>query len=170
MTAWKEMVRTPLGMAVVILAGVTLLLLVGMILLTLNVSALRGDTAEAMLETEAALTALMEGQDQARPGWVESDFVDVQPLGWGFLLVDLTTEQTEEGTTVSGSVINSTALNHYSATFRIELTEEYTGEFVLDTLKSGYSDSFEVTIPGTGDASIPGEVRIIYLGSEVGYY
>jgi len=167
---WLEIPRTPLGLIVTILAGVTLLLVVGMILLTLNISNLQRDTAEAMLETETVLTALMEGQEQAKPGWVESDFVDVQPLGWGFLLVDLTTEEIEEGTMVTGSVINSTALNHYNATFRIALTDEYTEEFVLDTLESGASDSFEVTIPDTGELSIPDEVRIIYLGSEVGYY
>ena len=170
LTAWRDIPRTPLGLIVTILAGVTLLLVAGMILVILILSGLRRDTSEAMLETEAALATLTEAQEQARPGWVRSDFPDVQPLGWGFLLVDLAMEETEGGTTVTGSVINSTALDHYDATFRILLTDAYTGEFVLDTLESGASDSFEVTIPDTGGVSIPDEVRVIYLGSEVGYY
>jgi len=170
MTTWRDIPKTPLGLIVTILAIVTLLLVAGMIVLTLNVSNLREDVADAALETETALAALAEAQEQAQPGWVESDFVDVQPLGWGFLLVDLATEQTEDGTTVTGSIINSTALNHYDATFRILLTDEYAGEFVLDTLKSGSSDSFEMTIADTGELTIPDEVRVIYIGSEVGYY
>jgi len=167
---WLEIPKTRTGMVVTILSVVTLLLVAGMIVLALTVSNLRGDTAEAMLETEAALAAVVDAQEQAQPGWVTSGFADVQPLGWGFLLVDLATEETEEGTTVTGSVINSTALNHYNATFRIVLTDEYTGEFILDTLESGSSDSFEVTIPDTGELPIPDELRIIYLGSEVAYY
>jgi len=168
--AWLEIFTTPLGKAVAVLAGVVLLLLVGLILLILNVSSLRTDTAGAMLETETALAALVKAQEHAEPGWVEADFADVQPLGWGFLLVDLTMEQTDEGTTVSGSVINATSLDHYNALFLIMLTDEYTGEFELDTLESGGSDSFELTIPGAGGLSMPDEVRINYLGSEVVYY
>jgi hypothetical protein len=168
--AWLETFTTPLGKTVAVLAGVVLLLLVGMILLTLNVTGLRRDTAGAILETETALAALSRAQEQAEPGWIQADFSDVQPLGWGFLLVDLATEETDEGTTVSGSVINATSLNHYNALFLIMLTDEYTGEFELDTLKSGYSDSFEVTIPGTENLTMPDEVRINYLGSEVAYY
>ncbi|MBN1882831.1 MAG: hypothetical protein JW885_11705 [Deltaproteobacteria bacterium] len=166
----REIPKSTLGLIVTILTVVTLLLVAGLILLSLNVSSMRKDSAAALLGTDADLAALTEAQERAQPGWVRSDFTDVQPLGWGFLLVDLTMEETEDGTTLNGSVINSTALDHYNATFRVALTDEYTGEFVLDALESGASDSFEVTIPDTGELSMPGEVRIIYLGSEVVYY
>ena len=94
---------------------------------------------------------------------------NVQPIGLGFLVVDLACVTKDGGVYVKGNVINTTAIDHYNAHFRLEFEEGRSAEFTVSSLRSGHSGGLEVIIPPPGDSTIPERGRILYLGSEVTY-
>ncbi len=105
-----------------------------------------------------------------QPGWVDSSFVDVQPLGLGFSLVDLRTETVDAGVRVTGAIINGGSLNHYDAAFTVSLGENRQTKVVIPELAAGHSAPFEAIVGPAADKSVPEKVRILFAGSTVSYY
>ena len=149
-----------------VMCVVIVLLVAATIVIALQVSCLRGRVASA----EEKLAALTESTASLQPGWVDSSFVDVQPLGLGFSLVDLKTETVDAGVRVTGAIINGGSLNHYDAAFTVSLGENRQTKVVIPELAAGHSAPFEAIVGPAADKSVPEKVRILFAGSTVSYY
>jgi hypothetical protein len=158
-------VKNPPGWLLSLSLLIILLLVAGSVVLATKLCSL----TKAVHNTTEAVGILAEEQELSSPGWVDLTFPDVQPMGLGFLVVDLAAESTDGGILVTGSIINTTTLNHYNVLFTIIFDETRSADFTTGTLKSGGSSSFEVIVPPAGDTSIPARAKILFRGSEVTY-
>lgn len=149
-----------------LMCAAIVLLLAAMVVLAFQVCSLRDRVAAA----EESLAVLAEDTDNLRPGWVRSSFVDVQPLGLGFSLVDLKTEPVDAGVRVTGAIINGGSLNHYDAAFTVSLGENRQAKVVIPELVSGHSAAFEAVIGPAAEKDVPEKIRILFAGSTVSYY
>jgi len=162
----KEAAAGPLGRILVILAVVSLVNLAAAAVFIAENYSLRA----RIKANEAKLAALSDGVTNLQPGWVDSSFGDVQPLGLGLSLVDLKTEPAEAGVKVTGSIINGASLNHSDARFTIIFDELRQARFTVPLLPAGHSASFEAVVPPAGDRSVPKKIRVLFGGSQVSYY
>ncbi len=119
---------------------------------------------------ENSITALSEKTANLQPGWADSSFPDVQPLGLGFSLVDFKAEPVDAGVRVTGAIINGSSLDHTDALFTIILTEKRQAKLTIPSLKAGHSAPFEAVIGPATDRSVPKRIRILFAGSTVSYY
>jgi hypothetical protein len=149
-----------------ILSVVMLITLVVAVFSAVQVLSLR-DRIRSM---ENSITALTEKTTSLQPGWVDSSFHDVQPLGLGFSLVDFTAEPVDTGVRVTGAIINGSSLDHSDAVFTVFLTEKRQAKLTIASLKAGHSAPFEVVIGPATDRSVPKKIRILFAGSTVSYY
>jgi hypothetical protein len=142
------------------------LLLAATIVVAIQVSCLRDRVASA----EAKLAALAEDTAGLRNGWVKSSFVDVQPIGLGFSLVDLKTEPVDAGVSVTGAIINGTSLDHHDAAFTVSLGQGRQTKVVIPELAAGHSAPFEAVVGPATEKDVPEKIRILFAGSTVSYY
>ncbi len=145
---------------------VILVLLAAIIAVGLEVICLRGRVASA----EEKLAALGVTTQNLQPGWVDSSFPDVQPLGLGFSLVDLKTEPVDAGVRVTGAVINGSSLDHYDAVFTITFDENRQTKITIPELASGHSAAFDAIVGPATDKNVPEKIRVLFAGSTVSYY
>ena len=158
--------RDPSVWVPTVMSVVIVLLLAATIVIALQVSCLKDRVAS----TEKRLAALSETTTGLQPGWISSTFVDVQPIGLGFSVVDFKAEPVDAGVRVTGSVINGTSLNHYDAAFTISLDAKREANVVIPEIVSGHSAPFEAVIGPATERSVPEKVRILFAGSTVSYY
>lgn len=150
----------------VAMSAVALLLVAATIVIAIELVCLNNRLDSARKE----LAVLAEDTENLKPGWVDSAFVDVQPLGLGFSLVDFKAEPVDAGVRVTGSIINGSSLDHYDAAFTIGLGKDREAKVVIPALAAGHSAPFEAVIGPAADKSIPRKVRILFSGSTVSYY
>lgn len=165
----KQAIRRPINIVITILIFVGVLNLIGVIALMIEVDSLRKKTVEALGEADIVMEGLKNNQEYARPGWIDTSFIDVQPIGLGFLIVDFDTESVDGGVRVTGNIINSTTLNYYNARFDIIFDEHRSAEFVVGTLLMGRDAPFDVVVPPAGNDFVPDKVKIKFMGAEVSY-
>ncbi len=149
-----------------VICVVILLLLAATVIIGIGVIRLSDRIASA----EEKLAALTESTQNLQPGWVDSSFPDVQPLGLGFSLVDLKAEPVDAGVRVTGAVINGSSLDHYDALFTISLGENRQAKIAIPKLAAGHSAPFDAIVGPATDKSIPERIRILFAGSTVSYY
>jgi hypothetical protein len=125
---------------------------------------------DRLASAEKKLAALTEDTKNLQPGWTDSTFPDVQPLGLGFSLVDLVAEPVDAGVRVTGAIINGSSLDHYDAVFTITLGENRKMKVTIPELPAGHSAPFEAIIGPAADRSVPKKIRILFTGSTVSYY
>lgn len=170
---WGEIVsdlKTPFGLLVAVFFVLVLITLALAVFLAVEVSSLRTHTSGALAEAEGAIEEFSETLDLSRPGNINLSISDVQPLNPDFLVVDIGAQPKEGGVRVSGSVINSSALDHHQVHFKVVFDDGREADFVIGTLKSGHSSKFDVVVPPAEDKSIPERAKIKYMGSEISYY
>jgi hypothetical protein len=158
--------RDPSVWVPAVMAAVILILVAAVIVLGLEIGCLSGRLASA----EERLAALDTATEGLQPGWADSSFPDVQPLGLGFSLVDLAAEPVDAGVRVTGSIINGSSLDHYDAVFTIWLGEGRQAEVKIPTLAAGHSAPFTAIIGPETDKGVPAKIRVLFAGSTVSYY
>lgn len=166
---WGEVVsdlKTPFGLLVAVFFVLVLAALVLSIFLAVEVSSLSTHTNEV----DTKIEGLSQELDLSKPGNIDLSVYGAQPLNPDFLVVDIGAQPKEGGVMVSGSVVNSSALDHHQARFRVVFDDGREADFVIPTLKSGHSSKFEVIVPPAGNETIPEKAKIKYIGSEVSYY
>jgi hypothetical protein len=156
----------PSGKILLVVAVVALLSLAAAIGLVVRVLHLSAELKEIRAEDKA----LAEEVGRLRPGWVDSSFADVQPIGLGFYLVDFKAVPVDGGVKVNGSIINSTSLDFHEAHFKAIFDDDRSAEFSIPTLLTGHSAPFTVIVPPPTERSIPARIGIVFAGAEVSYY
>jgi hypothetical protein len=154
------------GKILLVAAAVALLNLAAVIALVAQVHRLSAELAE----TRAEGKALAEEVARLKPGWADSSFADVQPIGLGFYLVDFKAAPVDGGVKVTGSIINGTSLDFHEAHFKVVFDDDRSAEFSITTLLTGHSASFEAIVPPATDTSVPERIGIVFAGAEVSYY
>jgi hypothetical protein len=128
------------------------------------------DLRDRIRSMENTIAALSEKTVNLQPGWADSSFPDVQPLGLGFSLVDFKAEPVDAGVRVTGSIINGSSLDHSDAVFTVILAENRQAKFTIPSVRTGHSAPFEVVVGPATDRSVPKKIRILFTGSTVSYY
>jgi hypothetical protein len=149
-----------------VMSVVILLILAATVVIGIEVICMHDRLASA----EKRLAALTEDTKNLQPGWANSTFPDVQPLGLGFSLVDLAAEPVDAGVRVTGAIINGSSLDHHDAVFTITLGENRQAKVTIPELAAGHSAPFEAIIGPAVDKSIPEKIRVLFAGSTVSYY
>ena len=102
------------------------------------------------------------------PATLDLNFPDIQRIGDGFMVSQLSTESTADGVRVRGRVINSTAVRHRKARFQIGAGRQ-NATFEIGLISPGNSTGFEVLLPGLTPTAAR-RASIAYLGSTVNYF
>jgi hypothetical protein len=90
----------------------------------------------------------------------------MQRINDEFRVVDITTSSNSPGLTITGRIVNSTALKHTNVTFIIKIGDVYK-EFLVPVISSGNSTGFTVEVPDAEkDAK---NAKIEYLSSTIKY-